>query len=124
MLLDNILANAVNYSKEGGRVEVLVRGASDGTATIGVTDHGIGIPADKLPRIFEEYYRTKEAVKHNPSSTGLGLAIVRDVARAEHIDIGVASAGLGYAVHSQLSRPSQCGGDTLADRRSWQWLSS
>ena len=41
---------------------------------------GIGIPREKLPRIFDDYYRTEEAVQHNRASTGLGLAIVRQVA--------------------------------------------
>jgi len=48
-----------------------------GGAIITVEDTGIGIPTTKLPQIFDDYYRTAEAVKHNKASTGLGLAIVR-----------------------------------------------
>ena len=53
------------------------RGAVSSSAT-----SGIGIPADKLPRIFDDYFRTKEAAAHNQASTGLGLAIVRQAALA------------------------------------------
>jgi signal transduction histidine kinase len=64
-----------------------------------VEDEGIGIPAEKLPRIFDDYYRTEEAVRHNKDSTGLGLAIVRHVATSHRIRVRVESApGRGTAV--------------------------
>jgi two-component system phosphate regulon sensor histidine kinase PhoR len=56
-----------------------------------IEDNGIGIPADKLPRIYEEHYRTKEAVEHNKESSGLGLAIVKHVAEMYGIRIRVES---------------------------------
>jgi signal transduction histidine kinase len=92
MLLDNLVVNAVNYSRDGGVVQITARPVSAGEAEIVVSDQGIGIPADKLPRIFEDYYRTDEAVQHNRSSTGLGLAVVRQVAREMQAAIRVASA--------------------------------
>jgi signal transduction histidine kinase len=57
-----------------------------------VEDEGIGIPQEKLPRIFDEYYRTEEAIRHNKDSTGLGLAIVRHVAVNQAIRVRVESA--------------------------------
>jgi two-component system phosphate regulon sensor histidine kinase PhoR len=60
-------------------------------AVVTVEDHGIGIPADKLPLIFDEYYRTDEAAQHNKDSSGLGLAIVRHVARSHGIGVRVQS---------------------------------
>lgn len=92
MLLDNLLENAVNYSHDGDVVQVTAKPAAPGQAEIVVRDHGIGIPPDKLPRIFEDYYRTDEAVQHNRSSTGLGLAVVRQVAREMRAAIQVESA--------------------------------
>jgi signal transduction histidine kinase len=56
-----------------------------------IEDNGIGIPADKLPHIFKEHYRTKEAVEHNKESSGLGLAIVKHVAEMYGIRIRVES---------------------------------
>jgi len=92
MLLTNIIANAVVYSYEGGTVRVRCRVAAPDGPVITIEDEGIGIPADKLPRIFDEYYRTEEAVRHNKDSTGLGLAIVRHVAASLEIRVQVESA--------------------------------
>jgi signal transduction histidine kinase len=92
MLLSNLLSNAVIYSHERGVVRLQTRGDGDGTARVLVEDEGIGIPAEKLPRIFDEYYRTDEAVRHNKNSTGLGLTIVRHVAEAHGIQLRVESA--------------------------------
>ncbi len=87
----NLLSNAVTYSHRDGKVRV--RCSSEGQARyiVAVSDEGIGIPADKLPRIFQEHYRTREAVRHNKESSGLGLAIVRQVAEQHHIPLRVTS---------------------------------
>jgi two-component system phosphate regulon sensor histidine kinase PhoR len=71
---------------------VVCRPAGRDEATVVIRDQGIGIPAEKLPRIFEDYYRTDEAARHNRSSTGLGLAIVRHVAQAMNVTVQVESA--------------------------------
>lgn len=92
MIIDNILANAVNYSRDGQEVGVSCRERPAGGATVVVRDSGIGIPAEKLPRIFDDYFRTTEAVEHNKASTGLGLAIVRQAALAGKIGVRVQSA--------------------------------
>jgi len=92
MLVDNLLVNAVNYSYDHGNVQVTCRRLDDDGAVLVVYDQGIGIASDKLPRIFDDYYRTEEAVQHNQGSTGLGLAIVRQVARKDGIPITVESA--------------------------------
>jgi signal transduction histidine kinase len=92
MLLTNIIANAVVYSTEGGIVRVRCDGTPADGPVVTVEDEGIGIPAEKLPRIFDDYYRTEEAVRHNKDSTGLGLAIVRHVATSHRIRVRVESA--------------------------------
>ncbi len=101
MLLDNLLVNAVTYSHDHGKVQVTCRAEPPGQATLVVRDHGIGIPAAKLARIFDDYYRTEEAVQHNRMSTGLGLAIVRHVAQEAQLAVEVQSApgwGTRFAV--------------------------
>jgi two-component system phosphate regulon sensor histidine kinase PhoR len=56
-----------------------------------VCDQGIGIAAEKLPKVFEEYYHTEEAFKHNSTSTGIGLAIVKKIAETHGLRIEVES---------------------------------
>ena len=107
MLFTNLLANAVSYSERGGRVRVECApppspvhggrppasgGQGGGGPQVAIEDHGIGIAREKLPRIFDPYYRTTEAVQHNKESTGLGLAIAREVAEANAIRIRIESA--------------------------------
>jgi len=75
----NLLGNAVKYSDEASAVEVEVGGA-DGWVGIVVRDHGIGIPAKDLERIFERFYRVDRARSRETGGTGLGLSIVRHVA--------------------------------------------
>lgn len=91
MVVENLLSNAVTYCMPGGHVKVTLR-QKDDRVTMTVRDDGIGIPAEKLPRIFDEYYRTVEAARLNPASTGLGLAIVRQIAVADGIRVRVESA--------------------------------
>ncbi len=79
-LFSNLLANAVQYSYDGG--QVLVRAISaDKQIVVEVEDHGIGIAADAKDRIFDEYYRTSAAAAHYEGGTGLGLPIVKATAR-------------------------------------------
>jgi PAS domain S-box-containing protein len=73
-VLVNLISNAIKYSPQGGQVEFRVR-LRDGEATFEVTDHGIGIPAEDQPRLFETFHRARNV--GNISGTGLGLAIVR-----------------------------------------------
>jgi two-component system, OmpR family, sensor histidine kinase SenX3 len=75
----NLVENGVKYSDPGSVVEVAAR--TDGTwVDIDVRDHGIGIPARDLDRIFERFYRVDRARSRETGGTGLGLAIVRHVA--------------------------------------------
>lgn len=91
MLFGNLLTNAVIYSHQGGRVRVRCTSMPGGRPVVAIEDHGIGVPREKLPHIFDEYYHTEEATQHNKESTGLGLAIVRQVATAHGIHVRVES---------------------------------
>jgi signal transduction histidine kinase len=92
MMMANLLSNAVLYSHEQGHVQVHCDASGGNGPLMLIEDHGIGIPPEKLPRIFEEYYRTDEAARHNKESTGLGLAIVKHVAQSHCIGVEVASS--------------------------------
>jgi two-component system phosphate regulon sensor histidine kinase PhoR len=88
-LFANLLSNAIAYSDEGGRVEIV--GAGDKETFVRIIDHGIGVHADAMPHIFEEYYRADEATGMNRRSTGLGLSIVKQIAENLMLRITVAS---------------------------------
>ncbi len=91
MLFSNILSNAVTHSNRRGMVRVECVPVPQDGPLVTIEDHGLGIPANKLPHIFDEYYRTSEAVRHNKESSGLGLAIVRHVAETHGIRVRVES---------------------------------
>ncbi|MBF0147515.1 MAG: HAMP domain-containing histidine kinase [Magnetococcales bacterium] len=86
----NLLRNAVNYSHDGGMVEVSLE-TTPGMVTLQIEDHGIGIPEEHLERIFEEHFRSNNAVHFNPNSTGMGLALVREIVRLHDGALSVTS---------------------------------
>ncbi|MEO5328344.1 MAG: HAMP domain-containing histidine kinase [Magnetococcus sp. THC-1_WYH] len=89
-MISNLLRNAVNYSQEGGTVEVcLVEGG--GKVSFEVTDHGIGIPNEHLNKIFTEHFRANNAVHFNPNGSGMGLALVMEIVRLHDATIDVVS---------------------------------
>ena len=73
-LLDTLLENAVRYTPVGGRIEASVRPSGDRIA-LSVSDTGIGIPPDELPRIFERFFRGAKSRAMVPEGSGLGLPI-------------------------------------------------
>jgi signal transduction histidine kinase len=88
-MLINLTKNSVTYGKEGGRTEISVENSKK-FVTIKVTDNGIGIAKNDLPRIFERFYRVDKS--HSVAeSTGLGLPIVKWVAEAHGGKVSVKS---------------------------------
>lgn len=75
-ILSNLLDNAINYSMDGGQIEVKLEELSD-LVKISVNDSGIGIPGKEITRIFERFYRVDKARSRKTGGTGLGLAIVK-----------------------------------------------
>ena len=79
--LYNLLDNAVKYSREHGEIRLSAR-RRDGEMVLAVSDDGIGIATEDLPRIFERFYRADKARSpDNVRGTGLGLAIVKHIAQ-------------------------------------------
>ncbi|MBW1996506.1 MAG: hybrid sensor histidine kinase/response regulator [Deltaproteobacteria bacterium] len=89
-LIDNLVANAINYSPEGGRVSVSARGLGEYLELI-VEDTGIGIPEEEIPKIFDKFYRVKHPKTRRVMGTGLGLAIVKGIVEAHQGTISVES---------------------------------
>jgi two-component system phosphate regulon sensor histidine kinase PhoR len=77
--LSNLVDNAVKYTPEGGTVTVSAQMRGDLVA-LAVTDTGIGIPPEHLPRIFERFYRIDRSRSRALGGTGLGLSIVKHIA--------------------------------------------
>jgi two-component system, OmpR family, phosphate regulon sensor histidine kinase PhoR len=79
--LYNLLDNAVNYSGEHGQIRLMAR-RRDQQIVLSVSDNGIGISEEDLPRIFERFYRVDKArTAESIRGTGLGLAIVKHIAQ-------------------------------------------
>lgn len=78
---DNVLDNAFKYSEPGSPVVVTLAGYGD-AVTLGVTDRGVGIPAEALPRVFEPFYRADAARLRGVKGHGLGLAVTARVVAA------------------------------------------
>lgn len=89
-LLVNLIDNAIKYNRPEGRVMVRLSRA-DGQAVLEVSDTGIGIPPESIPRIFERFYRVDKGRAREEGGTGLGLAIVKHVAQAHGGQVEVES---------------------------------
>lgn len=93
-ILDNLVSNAVKYSRPGDRVTVEV--VED--AVVRVADTGPGIPADELPRLFERFARLSPRPSAGENSSGLGLSMVKAIAERLNSRVEVASdVGKGTA---------------------------
>ncbi|MDQ0858119.1 two-component system histidine kinase PnpS [Bacillus sp. V2I10] len=86
----NLISNALNYTPKGGRVQVSLKDG-ESYATFIVSDTGIGIEKEEIPRIFERFYRVDKARSRNSGGTGLGLAIVKHLVEAHKGQIFVNS---------------------------------
>jgi len=89
-LLLNLLDNAIKYNRPEGRITVRV-GRCGGDALVEVSDTGIGIPPEAIPRIFERFYRVDKGRAREEGGTGLGLAIVKHIAQAHGGQVDVES---------------------------------
>ena len=105
MVFENLISNAVAYSHPGGSINIRCGPNEQGVAEVSIKDHGIGIPEDKVPKIFDDYYRTEEAVSHNKSSTGLGLAVVRRIAQKHGLEV-VVETELAHGTTFRVAFPS------------------
>ncbi len=113
-VVSNLLGNAVKYSRpEGGTVSIKLELVPSGSATLSVADTGIGISAEKLPHVFERFYRADESRAENdgiPSGSGLGLSIVKGIVDAEGGAVSIRSEegkGSTFTVRLPLAKKKQ-----------------
>lgn len=97
----NLIDNAVKYSDTGGFVHIATEREND-EVVIRVQDHGVGIPPEHLPRLFERFYRVDKARSRNLGGTGLGLSIVKHIVQAHEGRVEVESTpgkGSTFSIH-------------------------
>ena len=86
--IGNLLSNAIKYSTDAKKIFIRLFKKPEHVC-IEVEDRGMGIPEDKLSRIFEQFYRIEQ--KESISGTGLGLTVVKEIIKAHHGSISVIS---------------------------------
>jgi len=89
-VIDNLISNAIKFSKETDKVEVNVTQSKTGIM-VEVKDYGLGIPKEMLPHIFERFSKAGRQGIRGEQSTGLGLSIVRQIVEKHHGQIEVQS---------------------------------
>jgi PAS domain S-box-containing protein len=100
--LDNLLGNALKFTREGGRVDVRLA-RRDGVAVIEVADTGVGIPEDEQHLLFQRFFRASTATRHEIPGVGLGLTVVKAIVEAHGGSITVESArGRGATFRVEL----------------------
>ena len=90
LALHNLVNNAIKYTPSGGRVIVNVE-VEAGELCVDVIDNGMGIPESDIERIFQKFYRAKDARLADITGSGLGLALAQEVVRLHGGEIKVQS---------------------------------
>lgn len=88
--LGNLVSNAVRYTPDGGRIAIRMT-FTDGHSVFSVSDTGLGIAPEHIPRLTERFYRVDRSRSRDTGGTGLGLAIVKHVLSRHHADLRVTS---------------------------------
>ena len=87
----NLVTNAVRYTPEGGRISVAWRRRDDGSGEVTVSDTGIGVAREHIPRLTERFYRVDGSRSRETGGTGLGLSIVKHVVQRHGGELDVQS---------------------------------
>jgi CheY-like chemotaxis protein len=110
--LDDILGGAVKYTDAGGRIAVTAR-RDDGAAIVSVSDTGIGIPAEALPRVFDMFVQADASDSRAQAGLGIGLTLVRSLVEMHGGTVTARSAGAGRGSEFAVRLPLA---DTQATR--------
>ncbi len=104
-VIQNLCTNAVQYTKEGGKISIEVALQPE-WVIIGVRDTGIGISKEDLPRVWDRFFQTKEAQAMRKAGFGLGLKIAREIVQMHGGDMGIESEpGVGSFFFFKLPIP-------------------
>jgi len=114
----NLVSNAVRYTPADGSIGLAWRVEADGDGVFSVTDTGIGIPAENLPRLTERFYRVDRGRSRAMGGTGLGLAIVKHVLIRHQADLDITSErgrGSTFTVRLPAKRIERVGAPVPSD---------
>jgi two-component system phosphate regulon sensor histidine kinase PhoR len=104
-VLNNLIVNSIKYGSANGKTRVGFDDTGE-TILVDITDNGIGIAEEDLPRIFERFYRVDKSRSRDSGGTGLGLAIVKHIIQAHNQSINVRSGlGKGTSFVFSLDKP-------------------
>jgi len=89
-VLTNLLANAAKFSTQGGTISISVA-LQQAALTISVSDQGIGIPQEAIPKLFTKFFRVDDGATRTTNGTGLGLALIKEIIEAHQGHVWVDS---------------------------------
>lgn len=105
-VITNLVSNSIKYGKEGGETQTRFFDLDD-NILVEISDNGIGIAKEHLPRLFERFYRVDKGRSREQGGTGLGLAIVKHILEAHGQNINVRSSeGVGSTFSFALPKNS------------------
>jgi signal transduction histidine kinase len=104
-LLNNLLNNAIKYNKQQGSIDIHVAEKNDMLVT-SIQDDGIGMTAEQIEQIFDEFYKADES-RHDFDSSGLGMPICKRIVEKHGGDIWVESKGIGKGTTVSFTLPMQ-----------------
>ena len=97
-LVENLCSNAINYNKDNGKITVSIVEETDGVE-LKVSDTGIGIEKENIPRLCERFYRVDKSRSKKTGGTGLGLAIVKHICALYKAELSIESdIGVGTTI--------------------------
>ena len=101
----NVLSNAAKYTADGGRIEVAVSAEED-DAFVRVTDDGIGLAPEMLPRVFDLFMQVERTLDRAEGGLGIGLSVVRQLVRMHGGEVSCASEGAGRGATFTIRLPA------------------
>lgn len=107
-VVQNLCTNAIQYTKEGGKITIKAELKAD-RVEVSVIDTGIGISKEDLPRVWERFFQTKEAMGMRKAGFGLGLKIAREIVQRHGGEMGIESelgVGSRFFFHIPLKGPA------------------
>lgn len=102
--VSNLLTNAAKYTDAGGELRLELR-EERGTAVVSVTDNGVGIPAELLPRIFELFVQSARSLDRSEGGLGIGLSVVQRLVQMHGGEVSAASGGPGLGSTFEIRLP-------------------